>query len=413
MAERDLDAMLARMAKTKVNRRELPGDQRPAGRRARSWPPVATRWLGAARRRRPAASAAPSTGARPPRRPATSRRSCSSTTGATTSRPTNIDAFKAEFGVDNFVYDIFANNEELIAKLQGGASGYDICCPTAEYVPGMVEEGFITKLDMSRIPNVGAHQPDLPEPVVGPEQRVPRPQGLRHDRHPLAQRPRVGGAGQRGRSSTTWSSRRGLGQDGLRRLDGRRHASSRSRCWATRSTPTIESRARGGAPDPARRGAAHPRPRLRHLRRQDGQRRGVPDPGLDRAARPGAGRPGHRRRRRLQRPVRGHAVLDGRLGDARRRAAPERRVRLARLHPAARRSRPRRPTSTCTRRRTTRPRSSSTRRSWPTRRSSRPTTSSPTSKAPRTPPATPSASTSGRSSSPPSAAEHHDHAPTG
>lgn len=67
--------------------------------------------------------------------------------------PKNIDAFKAEFGVDNFVYDVFANNEELIAKLQGGASGYDLACPTAEYVPGMVEEGFLTKLDMSRIPN--------------------------------------------------------------------------------------------------------------------------------------------------------------------------------------------------------------------------------------------------------------------
>jgi spermidine/putrescine-binding protein len=67
--------------------------------------------------------------------------------------PDNIDAFKAEFGVENFVYDTFANNEELIAKLQGGASGYDIACPTAEYVPGMVEEGFLTKLDMSRIPN--------------------------------------------------------------------------------------------------------------------------------------------------------------------------------------------------------------------------------------------------------------------
>ena len=67
--------------------------------------------------------------------------------------PDNIDTFKAEFGVNNFVYDVFSNNEELIAKLQGGASGYDIACPTAEYVPGMVEEGFLTKLDMSRIPN--------------------------------------------------------------------------------------------------------------------------------------------------------------------------------------------------------------------------------------------------------------------
>ncbi|MFP5343653.1 MAG: PotD/PotF family extracellular solute-binding protein [Candidatus Limnocylindria bacterium] len=68
--------------------------------------------------------------------------------------PDNIEAFKAEFGVDNFVYDIFANNEELIAKLQGGASGYDIACPTAEYVPGMVEEGFLAKLDKSRLPNL-------------------------------------------------------------------------------------------------------------------------------------------------------------------------------------------------------------------------------------------------------------------
>jgi spermidine/putrescine-binding protein len=68
--------------------------------------------------------------------------------------PDNIEAYKAEFGVSNFVYDIFANNEELIAKLQGGASGYDIACPTAEYVPGMVEEGFLAKLDLSRIPNV-------------------------------------------------------------------------------------------------------------------------------------------------------------------------------------------------------------------------------------------------------------------
>jgi spermidine/putrescine-binding protein len=68
--------------------------------------------------------------------------------------PDNITTFKAEFGVENFVYDVFANNEELIAKLQGGASGYDIACPTAEYVPGMVEEGFLAKLDKSRLPNL-------------------------------------------------------------------------------------------------------------------------------------------------------------------------------------------------------------------------------------------------------------------
>ena len=66
----------------------------------------------------------------------------------------NIAEFKKRFGITNFVYDTFANNEELIAKLQAGASGYDIAAPTAEYVPGMVEEGFLEKLDLSRIPNV-------------------------------------------------------------------------------------------------------------------------------------------------------------------------------------------------------------------------------------------------------------------
>ncbi len=66
--------------------------------------------------------------------------------------PDNIAAFEAEHSL-TIQYDIFSNNEELIAKLQGGASGYDIACPTAEYVPGMVEEGFLTKLDLSRIPN--------------------------------------------------------------------------------------------------------------------------------------------------------------------------------------------------------------------------------------------------------------------
>ena len=67
--------------------------------------------------------------------------------------PANMEAFQKEFGVGTFTYDIYSNNEELIAKLQAGASGYDIACPTAEYVPGMVEEGFLKKLDLSRIPN--------------------------------------------------------------------------------------------------------------------------------------------------------------------------------------------------------------------------------------------------------------------
>ena len=61
--------------------------------------------------------------------------------------PDNMAKFQEQFGVEQFQYDTFANNEELLAKLQAGASGYDIAAPTAEYVPAMVEGGYIQKLD--------------------------------------------------------------------------------------------------------------------------------------------------------------------------------------------------------------------------------------------------------------------------
>lgn len=67
--------------------------------------------------------------------------------------PDNMEKFKQQFGVEKFQYDTYANNEELLAKLQAGASGYDIACPTAEYTPALVEGGYIAKLDLSRIPN--------------------------------------------------------------------------------------------------------------------------------------------------------------------------------------------------------------------------------------------------------------------
>ncbi len=160
MAERDLDAMLRRMSQTKVNRRSFLG---------------AAGLTGAA-----AALAACSGGGTTSAAPSAAAPSAAASAGASAAPvasasaaaagplekellmynwslyidPDNIDAFKAEFGVDTFQYDVYGNNEELLAKLKGGAGGYDIASPTAEYLPGMVEEGFIQKLDVSRIPNL-------------------------------------------------------------------------------------------------------------------------------------------------------------------------------------------------------------------------------------------------------------------
>jgi spermidine/putrescine transport system substrate-binding protein len=67
--------------------------------------------------------------------------------------PQNIKDFKAEFGVEKFKVDSYASNDELVAKVQAGATGYDIGVPTADYVPGLAEGGYLQRLDWSRIPN--------------------------------------------------------------------------------------------------------------------------------------------------------------------------------------------------------------------------------------------------------------------
>ncbi len=160
MAERDLDAILRRMAKTKVNRRGflaaagLTGASAALAACSSPGATAAPSVAGSA-----AASAAPSAAASAAPSAAAVESELFMYNWSDYISPANIEAFKAEFGVGNFVYDVYANNEELLAKLQGGASGYDIAAPTAEYVPGMVEEGFLAKLDLSRIPNVGHINP--------------------------------------------------------------------------------------------------------------------------------------------------------------------------------------------------------------------------------------------------------------
>ncbi len=93
--------------------------------------------------------------------------------------PDNMDKFKAEYGIDKFQYDIFDNNDVLMAKLQGGASGYDIAAPTMNYLPAMIEAGFLQKLDMSRIPNIELINPTFRKQWWDPteEYAVPKDYG--------------------------------------------------------------------------------------------------------------------------------------------------------------------------------------------------------------------------------------------
>ena len=64
----------------------------------------------------------------------------------------NFDAFTAETGAAVQV-NVFGSNEEMLAKLQAGGSGWDVFVPTNYTITTYVELGLIEPLDMSKIPN--------------------------------------------------------------------------------------------------------------------------------------------------------------------------------------------------------------------------------------------------------------------
>jgi spermidine/putrescine transport system substrate-binding protein len=157
MAERDLDEVLRRMSQTRVNRRGFLAAAGLTGTAAA----LAACSPGTGGSAAPA-SAPPASGSVAPSAAAVDTPAPSYEiekelfmyNWAAYVSPKNMDLFKSRYGVETFTYDVYDNNEVLISKLQGGATGYDIAAPTAEYIPGMVEEGFLQKLDLSRIPNV-------------------------------------------------------------------------------------------------------------------------------------------------------------------------------------------------------------------------------------------------------------------
>ena len=153
MTDENLEQMLGRIAQTKVNRRGFMWAAGLAGGAAAlaACAPSASTPSGAA----PSGGTAPSsgTGASPVANADVENELFMINWGDYVD-PKNIDQFKKDFKVDKFTYDTFASNEELLTKLQGGAKGqYDVSAPTAEFVPAMVEQGFLAKIDWTKVPN--------------------------------------------------------------------------------------------------------------------------------------------------------------------------------------------------------------------------------------------------------------------
>jgi len=64
-----------------------------------------------------------------------------------------IEKFEKEYDV-RIVYDEFASNEEMYAKLKTGGAGYDIVFPSQDYVSIMINQEMLEKLDKSMLPNL-------------------------------------------------------------------------------------------------------------------------------------------------------------------------------------------------------------------------------------------------------------------
>jgi spermidine/putrescine transport system substrate-binding protein len=64
-----------------------------------------------------------------------------------------IEKFEKEFNV-KVVYDEFASNEDMFAKLKAGGSGYDVVFPSGDYVSIMIKENMLEKIDHTKLSNM-------------------------------------------------------------------------------------------------------------------------------------------------------------------------------------------------------------------------------------------------------------------
>jgi spermidine/putrescine-binding protein len=81
--------------------------------------------------------------------------------------PEIFDDFEAEFGVQ-VIEDTFASNEELLAKLQAGATGYDLIVPSDYMVEIMIGEELLAKFNAENIPNLSNLDAKFTDPPFDP-----------------------------------------------------------------------------------------------------------------------------------------------------------------------------------------------------------------------------------------------------
>jgi spermidine/putrescine-binding protein len=85
-----------------------------------------------------------------------------------------VAGFEREFGV-RVTYDTYESNEELLAKLQAGAAGYDLVCPTGYAVTVLRALDLLAPLDRSLLDNWRHLSPVFTGQPADPENRFTVP----------------------------------------------------------------------------------------------------------------------------------------------------------------------------------------------------------------------------------------------
>jgi spermidine/putrescine-binding protein len=81
--------------------------------------------------------------------------------------PEVLEQFTQETGI-RIVEDFFSSNEEMFAKLQGGATGYSVLVPSDYIVYVMIQQGMLHQLDKSNIPNIKNLAPEFQTSEIDP-----------------------------------------------------------------------------------------------------------------------------------------------------------------------------------------------------------------------------------------------------
>ena len=88
--------------------------------------------------------------------------------------PALLEKFEAETGIE-VILDTFDSNETLLAKLQSGATGYDIIMPSDYMVEQMIGLGMLQEVDVASFPNGKYIAPEFMDVYFDPGRKFTGP----------------------------------------------------------------------------------------------------------------------------------------------------------------------------------------------------------------------------------------------